>query len=664
MKDGQGDAAPVLWEPPAHVWLTTAFGRFAQEAGTRAGLTFTTYDELWRWSVDDLDAFWLAVWDFFAVPSVGSRDRVIESRTMPFASWFPDVRMNYAEAMLRLDGREDDDVVVQSRSQTSPDRHLTASELRESVAQVRASLVARGVRKGDCVAVFLPNVPETLVVMLACASIGAVFTSCPPEFGARNVIDRWSQIAPKVVVVVDGYRYGAKEVDRMQVVHEIVSELALEHSVVLLRQLDQSRPIPLGMTAWEEFLVEDPLPLVHERVAFDHPLWILFSSGTTGLPKPIVHGHGGVTLELLKLHGLHHDLSSRDTFFWFSTTGWVMWNLLVSGLLTGSTVVLFDGDPGDENLTSLWRLAADFEVTYFGVSAPFIMQSRKANVIPTAVGDLKSIREVGSTGAPLPVEGFVWLYDELGPKIRVNSLSGGTDVCTAFVGGAPVLPVRAGQIAARQLGCKVEAWSEVGEPLVGQVGEMVVVEPMPSMPVGFWGDDCGARYRAAYFDQWPEVWRHGDWITIAEDGHCAITGRSDATLNRGGVRLGTSEFYRVVEDYEEIDDSLVIHLDSVGGDSGHLILFVVLSSGEQFNLELVARIRADLRSRLSPRHIPDSIVEAPAVPRTLSGKKLEVPVKRILSGVPADRVLDIGSLANPAAVRFFEEFARDQMEEQ
>jgi len=642
----------TLWDPPADVWETTQIGRFATQVGSEQLLSFQTYDDLWEWSVDDIEGFWTAVWDFFDLPGTGSGRPALGTTSMPFASWFPNRQLNYAEAMLRLQGRNDDDVVVRSRSQTTGDRDLTAAELRTLVARAQASLEARGVGRGDRVAAYLPNIPEALVVALACASLGVIYTACPPEFGTTNVVDRWSQIEPVVVFAVDGYLYGTREIDRLGTVQAITQAVGVEQ-VVLLRHLDHEREVPEGMVAWEDFLVDDAPTLKFERVPFDHPLWVLFSSGTTGLPKPILHGHGGVTLELSKLHGLQHNLGPQDTFFWYSTTGWVMWNLLVSGLLTSSTVVMFDGDPGAGSLRALWDVASDFKVSYFGGSAPFFMQCRKNGLVPTERRDLSTIREIGSTGAPLPVEGFEWLYEQFGPDLRVNSTSGGTDVCTSFVGGAPLLPVRLGVIAGRQLGCRVEAWSDDGESLIGEVGEMVVTAPMPSMPVGFWGDDDGARYRDAYFDRWPGVWRHGDWITIADDGHCVISGRSDATLNRGGVRFGTSEFYRVVEDLDSVADSIVVHVDSDQGESGELILFVVPADGRVLDDGLRAEIATALRSRLSPRHVPDAQVQIAVVPRTLSGKKLEVPVKRLLQGASVAAVADVGALADPAALDVF-----------
>jgi acetoacetyl-CoA synthetase len=636
--------AKTLWTPPANARETTQMGRLADLAEQRAGRPLPDYAELWKWSVADLAGFWSIVWDLYDIPHSGSRERVLTDPAMPFSTWFPDVELNYAEAMLRLAGRADDEVVVKARSEARPDSALTVGELRAQVGRARAGLVALGIGKGDRVVGYLPNIPEALVLMLATTSLGAIWSACPPEFGVPNVLDRWSQIAPTLVVAVDGYRYRGKDIDRRPDVARIADELGLGDRTVVIPYLYPTEPVP-GI-AWEEFL-PDTGDLAFERVPFDHPLWILFSSGTTGPPKPIVHGHGGVTLELHKLQGIAHDLKPGDTYFWFTTTGWVMWNLQVCGLLVGAAIVLFDGDPGG---AALWRLAADMEVTYFGVSAPFLMQCRKSGIAPGEAGDLSRIREVGSTGAPLPPEGFEWLYEQLGPSIRVNSTSGGTDVCTSFVGGAPLLPVRAGEIAGRQLACKVEAWDDDGKPLTGEVGEMVVTAPMPSMPVGFWGDETGERYRSAYFEQYPGVWRHGDWITIHPDGHCVISGRSDATLNRGGVRLGTAEFYRVVEELDGVADSLVVHLDSAEGDAGKLMLFLVPAEGRRLDDGLEDDVRRALRTQLSPRHVPDEVHAVPSVPKTLSGKKLEVPVKKILLGAEPAQVADPGALSIPTSL--------------
>jgi acetoacetyl-CoA synthetase len=488
--------------------------------------------------------------------------------------------------------------------------------------------------------------------MLATASLGATFSSCAPEFGTRSVVDRWRQIAPKLLVAVDGYRYGDKAVDRTDEVAAIREALpSLEHAVTLSYLNNEN-------DGWAELGAATDEPLAFEAVPFDHPLYVLYSSGTTGLPKPIVHGHGGILVEHLKMLALHHDLGPGDRFFWFTTTGWMMWNYLASGPAVGAAIVLFDGNPAAPDLGEMWRVAAESGMTYFGTSAPFLLSCRKAGLEPGAEYDLSRIRGVGSTGAPLPPEGFRWVYEAVGDDILLASASGGTDVCTAFVGGVPLLPVRAGEIACRALGARVEAYGPDGKPVIGELGELVITAPLPSMPVGFWGDESGERYQDAYFDVYPEVWRHGDWITIDERGSVMITGRSDATLNRGGVRLGTAEFYSVVEGLDEIADSVVVHLEDAEGGPGDLLLFVVLDGDRELDDALRAKIARELRTSLSPRHVPDKIFQVPAVPRTLSGKKLEVPVKRILTGTPVESAAAKGALVNPESLTEFEKLAR------
>ena len=540
--------------------------------------------------------------------------------------------LNWAEHCLRLAGRLGSDTVVVARSQTRERMTLTADQLRADVARVRAGLQQLGVGRGDRVAAYLPNVPEAVVALLATASLGAVWTSCAPEFGVRSVVDRFSQVEPKVLLTIDGYRYGDREVDRSAEVAAIREALPSLRATVVLPYLrtDASR-VPDSMT-WDELTAHEGA-LAFEQVPFDHPLFVLYSSGTTGLPKPIVHGHGGILLEHLKIHALHHDLGPLDRFFWFSTTGWMMWNYLVSGLAVDATIVLYDGSPAHPDLGALWRLAAEEGVTYFGTSAPYLMACRKEGLRPGELADLSRVSGIGSTGAPLPAEGFRYVYEAISPSVHLQSVSGGTDVCTAFVGASPLVPVWEGEISCRHLGCAVEAFGPDGRPVVGEQGELVITRPMPSMPVAFWNDPDGSRYRAAYFEDFPGVWRHGDWITFTERGSSVISGRSDATLNRGGVRVGTAEFYAVVEGLPEVADSLVVHLD----DGDRLLLFVVVRDGGVLTDELRARIGSELRSALSPRHVPDEILAVPSVPRTLSGKKLEVPVKRILTGTPGRR---------------------------
>jgi acetoacetyl-CoA synthetase len=664
-----GAAPEVLWTPPAGA--RSRLTDFQEWVADHGGPRTSTYDELWRWSVTDLDGFWSAVWRFFDVPADGEPTPALAEDAMPGAVWFPGVRLNYAEVMLRLPGRADDDVVVVARSQTRDEVSLTAAELRDLVGRVRAGLVRAGVGAGDRVAAYAPNVPETLAVLLATASLGAVFSSCAPEFGTQSVNDRWSQIGPKVLVAVDGYVYGTKPIDRRTEVATIAEALGVEtlvwlpyldpdldpdatrNSTASEAQLDGDGGTTQQVT-WAE-LTAQAGELEFVRVPFDHPLYVLFSSGTTGLPKPIVHGHGGITVEHLKALALHHDLGAGDRFFWFSTTGWMMWNLLVSGLGVGSTIVLFDGNPAHPDCTMLWRMAGEVGITYFGTSAPFLLQCRREGVVPRDVADLSALRGIGSTGAPLPAEGFRWVYEAVSSSAQLGSLSGGTDVCSGFVGSAPTLPVTAGEIACRCLGAAVAAYDEDARPVTGRLGELVIERPMPSMPVGFWGDTDGSRYRAAYFEDITGVWRHGDWITITDRGTCTITGRSDATLNRGGVRLGTAEFYTVVESLPAVVDSLVVHLEDDEGGAGRLVLFVQLAEGHDV-AEVRGEINAALRARLSPRHVPDEIHQVHVIPHTLSGKRIEVPVKRILQGVPTEQAVARGALTAPEGLAEFERF--------
>jgi acetoacetyl-CoA synthetase len=645
----------VLWRPPPDVRRTTRIGRFADWLAAEGAVATGSYDDLWRWSVDELEAFWASVWDFFDVRSDAPYGEVLPERVMPGARWFPGARLNWAEHALRLAGRGGDDIVMVGRSQTRSRVTLTAEAVRDAVARCRTGLRRLGVGPGDRVAAYLPNVPEAVIGLLATASLGATWSSCAPEFGTRSVVDRFRQIEPKVLLGIDGYRYGERIVDRTGELAAVRDALPSLAATVVLPYLDPGASPPAGTVAWDE-LVATPGPLAFEPVAFDHPLWILYSSGTTGLPKPIVHGHGGILLEHLKIHGLHHDLGPGDRFFWFTTTGWMMWNYLVSGLLVDATIVLYDGSPADPGLGALWQLADEEGLTYFGTSAPFLMACRKAGQRPGREADLSRLRGIGSTGAPLPASGFRYVSEAISPTAQLQSVSGGTDICTAFVGASPLVPVWEGEISCRHLGCAVEAFSPDGRSLIGEQGELVLTAPMPSMPVGFWNDPSGERYRAAYFADFRGVWRHGDWITITERGSCVISGRSDATLNRGGVRIGTAEFYAVVEGVPEVVDSLVIHLDEAE-DEDRLLLFVSLRDEAVLDGALRRRLVGELRSSLSPRHVPDEVIAVPAIPRTLSGKKLEVPIKRILSGTPAEQAAARGSLANPDSLDAFIELA-------
>ena len=647
----------VLWRPAEDARSQCEMGRWLGWLERERGLRFEDYEAVWRWSTTELGAFWASIWDYYGVRSETPYATALEGDGIGDARWFTGALLNFAEHALRMRGRADDEAVVLGRSQTRAPMSLTSAELREQVAQARAGLVALGVQPGDRVAAYVSNIPEALVAFLATAGLGAVWSSCSPELGARAVVERFGQIEPTVLVAVDGYRYGAKVIDRVDEVAAIRAALPSLQAVVGIPHLDESSVrIPDAMP-WAELVAYEPVR-DYLPVAFDHPLTILYSSGTTGPPKAIVHGHGGLLLEHLKLLGLHTDLGPRDRFFWLTTTSWMMWNYLVSGLLVGSTVVLFDGDPGTPDLGRLWQLAEETGVTYFGAGAPFFMACRKAGLEPRRSFDLSALRGVGSTAAPLPESGFRWIAEAVAPGVPVGSVSGGTDVCTGFVGPSPLVPVWAGEISCRMLGASILALDGEGQEVVGERGELVITKPLPSMPLGLWGDDDGSRYRASYLQHYEGIWRHGDWITITDRGSCLISGRSDATLNRGGVRLGTSDFYGVVEELPQISDSLVVHLDDAAGGPGEILLFVVLAAGGGLDEMLRAEIATRLRTNLSPRHVPDDIIAVRAVPRTHSGKKLEVPVKRILRGEPADQVASRSALTDPTSLDAYVEIAQ------
>jgi acetoacetyl-CoA synthetase len=636
----------VLWTPsPERVeraWLT----RYQAWLGETRGLAFDDYQELWRWSVSELEDFWASIVEFFEVQFHSEPQAVLGSQEMPGATWFPGATLNYAEHVFR--DKASGEVALRHASEVRSTGEWTWDELRSQTAAVAAGLRALGVGPGDRVAAYMPNIAETVASFLACASIGAVWSSAAPEFGARSVIDRFSQIEPKVLLAIDGYRYGGRDHDRRAAVEEIAGALPGLERVVRFGYLDGS-----GFPT-DDFLVSGA-ELEFEPVPFDHPLWVLYSSGTTGLPKPIVHGQGGILVEQLKNGFLHLDAQAGDRLFWFSTTGWMMWNFLVGVLLTEASIVLYDGNPGHPDMSRLWDLAEATGMTTFGTSAAFIASSMKAEVAPRGDGrSLSALQAVGSTGSPLSPEGFRWIYESLGEETWLFSTSGGTDMCTAFVGGVPVLPVYLGELQGRMLGASVEAWDPSGQPLVNEVGELVITRPMPSMPLFFWGDSDGSRYRESYFEMYPGVWRHGDWIKITDRGTAVIYGRSDSTINRGGVRMGTSEIYRAVLALDEVVDALVVDVPRPGTD-GWMPLFVVLREGASLDDALVDSIRRRIRSDVSPRHVPDEVVAIPEVPRTLSGKVLEVPVKRILCGVAVEEAASRESLANPEALDYFAE---------
>jgi acetoacetyl-CoA synthetase len=643
-------APPILWTPSREVVDRSNVGRYMSWLTTQRGRRFAGYDELWRWSVEDLDGFWSSIWDYFDVASSRPPTKVLGKREMPSAQWFPGTEVNYAEHVLR--GGHDGEVAILEAGELRELNTLTWGALRDLTARVATGLRALGVTRGDRVAAFMPNIAEAVAAFLACSSIGAVWSSCSPDFGVRSVISRFAQIEPKVLIAVDGYRYGGRDFDRRSVVRQLHASMPSLQHTVMLSYLDPTGRLE-GTLTWDE-LVGQAGELQFERVPFDHPLWILYSSGTTGLPKGIVHAHGGVLLEHIKHMHLHVDAQPGDRIMWFTTTGWMMWNFLIGCLLTDAAIVLYDGDPGHPSLDVLWNLADKAGVTCFGTSASYISSCMKAHVVPRHGRALATLRAVGSTGSPLSADGFKWIYDQLGTETWLFSTSGGSDVCTAFVTGCVLVPVYEGELQCRALGANVEAWNEAGQAVVEDVGELVITEPLPSMPIGLWNDPEDERYRASYFSMFPGVWRHGDWIEITERGSAVIHGRSDSTINRGGIRMGTAEIYSAVLTIDEVSDALVVDVD------GWMPLFVVLAPGAALDDELTRRISRRVREDCSPRHVPSEVIALAEIPRTLSGKILEVPIKRILSGTPPEEALSRDSVANPQSLQPFVALSRER----
>ena len=648
--------------------------RFMRHATQRSGRELSSYDDLRRWSVEELEDFWASIWEFCGVRASRGYERVLTERRMPGAEWFAGAELNYAENMLsrRLrdedaDGgwRERDTVAVVHSSELRDIDELTWGELSDLVAAAAGGLRALGVGRGDRVVAYMPNIPETLIAFLATASIGAIWSSAAPEFGARSVIDRFAQIEPKVLLVVDGYRHGGKDFDRTAVVEGIRAELPTVEHTVVLGYLDENARLD-GALEWHELLARGAgRELVFEQVPFDHPLWVLYSSGTTGLPKAIVQGHGGILVEQLKKR-MHLDLRPGDRMFWFTTTGWMMWNFLVGCLLSDAAIVLYDGSPAYPDLGALWQLAESAQITCMGLSAGLIASCEKAGIEPGREHDLSALRAIGSTGSPLAVDAYEWIWKQMpergGERIWIDAISGGTDFAGAFVAGMITLPVVAGEMQVRCLGAAVEAWSEPGPDgrgrrLVDEVGELVCTKPIPSMPLFFWNDEGNRRYVSSYFDTYPGVWRHGDWLRITPTGSCIIYGRSDATINRHGLRMGTSELYRAVEALPEVLDSLVVDLEYLGRES-YMPLFVVLRDGMTLDRAMEFKINRAIEAGLSRRFLPNEILAVPEIPRTLSGKKQELPIKRLLLGHAVEKVINKDAMANPGCLEWYLEFAK------
>jgi acetoacetyl-CoA synthetase len=648
----------LLWEPSEGFKESANITRYMRWLRDEKDLSFEDYAGLWEWSVTDLEGFWASLWEYCGVQASKPYERVLAKREMPGAEWFPGTELNYAEHAFK--NAKGDEPAILHQSEIRPLSQLSWRELEEKTAALAAGLKSMGVERGDRVVAYLPNIPEAIIALLAVSSIGAIWSSSSPDFGAGSVVDRFQQIEPKILIAVDGYRYGGKDYGRTQVIAKLQEEIPTLERTVILPYLEEDPDTGSlkNVVAWNDLLAEhEGVELSFEQVPFDHPLWVLYSSGTTGLPKAIVHSQGGILMEHLKKVVLHIDTSPEDRFFWFTTTGWMMWNLLVGGLLSGATALLYDGNPGYPDMDVLWRFAEETGMTNFGTSASYITSCMKAGIEPGEGFDLSALKAIGSTGSPLPPEGFEWVYEHVKKDLWLYSTSGGTDLCTAFVGGVPLLPVRAGELQARSLGAKVEAFDENGNPVIDEVGELVLTEPMPSMPIYFWNDPEGERYRESYFDVYPGVWRHGDWIKVKQGGACVIYGRSDSTINRGGIRMGTSEIYSAVEKVGEVTDSLVVDVPRSGGSS-FMPLFVVLEEGAELDDDLKARIKQSIRENTSPRHVPNEIFEVPEIPTTLNGKKLEVPVKKILSGTPPEKAASKDSLSNPESLDRFAELAQ------
>ncbi|TMC20501.1 MAG: acetoacetate--CoA ligase [Chloroflexi bacterium] len=649
----------LLWQPSAELKQHANVTHYMQWLAEHKGLHFHTQPEVWQWSVTQLEDFWASLWDYFHIQCSTPYTTVLPARKMPGADWFPGAELNYAEHVFRNATSERPALLF--RPERHPSREVSWHELAPKVAAIARALRKMGVQRGDRVVAYMPNIPETAMAFLACASMGAIWSSCSPDFGTSSVIDRFKQIEPKVLFAVDGYQYNGKACDRRSILAELQQSLPTVQKTVLLPYLfDESEPVPENLTnviLWRDVLASEDNELVFEQVPFSHPLWILYSSGTTGLPKAIVQGHGGILLEHLKGLVLDMNLQAGDRFFWFSTTGWMMWNLLHSGLLAKATVLLYDGSPAYPDMGALWQYAQDSAMTFFGTSAGYIATCMKASIEPGTSYDLSALHGIGSTGSPLPPEGFQWVYEHVKRDVWLASISGGTDVCSAFVGGSVLLPVYAGELQCRVLGAKIEAFDEQGHALIDEVGELVITEPMPSMPLFFWNDPDNQRYLSSYFDMYPGIWRHGDWIKITSRGSAIIYGRSDSTINRMGIRMGSSEIYRVVEALPEVLDSLIVGVEFPGGKY-YMPLFVVLREHVVLDDALKAKIKESLRRHISPHHVPDDIMAISEVPRTLSGKKLEVGIKKLYMGIPVEKSISTDAMANPASIQFFIDVAR------
>ncbi|MBI2994769.1 MAG: acetoacetate--CoA ligase [Gammaproteobacteria bacterium] len=651
----------LLWTPDAD-WVERAnITDFMRWLKREQGREFRDYPELYEWSVNHLEEFWEAVWKYFGIQSSTPYECVLASKQMPGAHWFPGARLNYAQHALQHEHLAGDAVI--GLSELRPAQHISWHRFAADVRIVATQLRGLGIGPGDRVVAYLPNIPEAVVALLAVTSIGAIWSSCSPDFGIRSVLDRFTQIAPKALFCVDGYRYRGKDFNRKQELAEVIARLPTLERVIFLPYLDPSdRALPSANARFWSDLMDHPAvhaeDFRYEHLPFEHPLWILFSSGTTGLPKAIVHSHGGITLEQSKLITFHMDMKPGERLFFFTTTGWMMWNFLASSLLVGATPILYDGNPAHPEPDALWKIAAEHRATVFGASPTYVQMLEQADVVPRDKHDLSALREIVLAGSPVTAECNDWFYKNVKRDLWVAAGSGGTDVCTGFCGGIPTQPVYAGEIQARHLGVDAQSFDAQGRPVIDEVGELVIRQPMPSMPVYFWNDEGGRRYRESYFEEFPGVWRHGDFFKLNARGGCFVLGRSDATLNRYGVRIGTAEIYRCVQALPEVADALIVNLDLPGGKF-FMPMFVQMAEGRVLDEAVRDRIRRQLRTDYSPRHVPDQIYEIKAVPYTLTGKKMEIPVRRILMGQPVEKVANRDAMADPAALDYFVRFARE-----
>ncbi len=659
-------AGKLMWTPGAAFADGSQLAAFMQWLRVERKLDFRDYTSLWQWSVTDIEAFWQAIVDYFDVRFHTPPKAVLAQRTMPGARWFEGASLNYVQQVFRHAGagKARERAAIRHAGEAQPLADISWNELEVQVASLAHALRQMGIGRGDRVAGYLPNVPATVVAFLATASVGAIWSGCAPDMGQVAVIDRFRQIEPKALIAVDGYRYGGKAYDRAPVIADLVAALPSLTDLVIVPSLGSHVEVDacVHRHVWSDVLAHD-VALQIEPVSFDHPLWIVYSSGTTGMPKPIVHGHGGIVIEQLKLMAFHNNLGNDDVFHWYSSSGWIMWNAQVAGLLLGTTIALYDGNPAWPDAGVLWRFVDDARVTMFGAGAAFFTNCMKAGVEPTRIADVSRLRGIGSTGSPLSEDAYAWIYEHVRADVWLAPMSGGTDFAGSFVAGCPLLPVHAGEMQCRCLGAKVEAFDDAGHALIDAVGELVCTEPMPSMPLFLWGDADGKRYRDSYFDTYPNVWRHGDWIRITPRGGAIIYGRSDATINRHGIRMGTSELYRVVEELPEVLDSMVVDLEYLGRES-YMPLFVVLREGVQLDEALRDMMRARIRTALSTRHVPNEIVQVPGVPRTLSGKKMEVPIKKLLLGHAREQIANPDAMANPDCLSWYFAYAADYLARQ